>query len=183
MNNEEYEVLPHQLLTDLRYDVEALKKKLSAPDTKINEALLEMESLKDSLHDLTTIFQKALETSKDEDPAQKIQKLQEVIEEVVNQNETIAKGMIAISEKLENFMNAQSITQGTKPTITATSLASGSMPPLQHTMGLPSLPGSRIAPLPTAEGNFPPSMSAVSDMDLPPPPPRMKGKRSLGGMF
>ena len=44
MADEEYEILPHQLLSDLKYDVEALKKKLSQPDAKANELILEIES-------------------------------------------------------------------------------------------------------------------------------------------
>ena len=61
MADDEYEILPHQLLQDLKYDVEALKKKLTQPDTKSNELILEIESLKDSVHDLNDIFKKALE--------------------------------------------------------------------------------------------------------------------------
>ena len=61
MADEDYEIIPHQLLSDLKFDVEALKKKLTQPDAKINELLLELESVKDSVHDLHTIFQKALE--------------------------------------------------------------------------------------------------------------------------
>ncbi len=180
MADEDYELIPHQLLNDLRYDVEALKKKLNQPDTKINELLLEVESLKDSIHDLNLIFQKAIEETKDEDPSQKIQKLNERIDEVINQNETIAKGMIAIADKLESFMNSQQ-QQSSK-----VMMAPPSLSPTQHNMGLPSLPGNRIAPPPmggmgSPEGNF----GSSPDFDMPPPPPRMKGdkKRSLNGMF
>ena len=61
MAEEEYEILPHQLLSDLKYDVEALKKKLTQPDNKINELILEIESLKDSIHELNIVFEKALQ--------------------------------------------------------------------------------------------------------------------------
>ena len=39
MAEAEYEILPHQLLSDLKYDVEALKKKLDQPDSKANELI------------------------------------------------------------------------------------------------------------------------------------------------
>ena len=40
---QEYEILPHKLISDLKYDVEALKKKLTQPDAKANELILEIE--------------------------------------------------------------------------------------------------------------------------------------------
>ena len=157
MENEQYEILPHKLLEDLKYDVEALKKKLSQPDAKMNELLLEVESLKDSIHELNGIFRKAIEETKGEDPANVMKLVDEKMQAVVSQNETIAKGMVAISDKLENFMNKQS------------GVATGG--PVRHSMG-GSQPhqGARMAPRP--------QMEVPSGMDLPPPPPN-KGKRGI----
>ena len=63
MTEQEYEIMPHKLLSDLKYDVEALKKKLTQPDAKADELILEIESMKDSLHELTTIFERAIKTA------------------------------------------------------------------------------------------------------------------------
>jgi len=159
MANEEYEILPHKLLEDLKYDVEALKKKLSQPDAKMNELLLEVEGLKDSIHDLNEIFKKALEETKGEDPANMMTVVSEKLQAVVAQNETIAKGMIAISDKLEDFMNKQSGLSPRPPVGGA---------PIRHNMSGPQpYPGTaRMAP--------PPQMDVGNDMDLPPPPPGNK---------
>ena len=106
--DEDYEILPHQILADLKNEVEALKKKLTQPDAKAQELILEIESLKDSIHDLTMIFQKALEDMKQEgDAAQLMKALTMKIEAVISQNETIARGMIAISDKVEDFVSKQ----------------------------------------------------------------------------
>ncbi len=151
MANEEYELLPHKLLSDLKFDVEALKKKLTQPDTKMNELILEIESMKDAIHELNVVFEKALEQTKGEDPVQNMNALNQRLETVVTQNETIAKGMIAISDKLEGFMARQRSTQPL---------------PVQHSMG-PPVSAGRMAPRP--------EMS-----DLPPPPPeKEKKKRGL----
>ena len=173
-NNQDFEFFPQKLIADLKYDVEALKKKLSQPDTKIQELILDIESLKDCIHDLNNIFQKAIELSKDEDPTQKLQQLTSKIDEVVTQNETIAKGMIAISDKLENFMS-----KNQAPTPQSRSAPNTN---IQHTMGMPALPRSRTAP----PLNFEEPFKASDSMDLPPPPPRGKfsdKKRLIGGMF
>ena len=176
MADDDYEVLPHQLLADLKTEVEALKKKLTQPDTKANELILEMESMKDSIHELNTIFQKALEQTKEEDLSKVIKIISQKLETVVAQNETIAKGMIAISDKLEDFMASQT---GAVPLRTAPMSS-----PVQHTMGMPQMRGSRMAPPlqmepPSfAEPEFP---SAMESGGPPPPPPPGAGKKRLIG--
>ena len=184
---EDYEILPHQLLADLKYDVEALRKKLGSPDNKMQELILEIESMKDSVHELNTVFQSALEETKGEDPHKEIKLLKEKMETVLSQNETIARGMIAISDKLEDFMGQHSPSgKPSGPTVIPpgpisrpTNMPSnpGAMP-IQHTMGPPSS-GSRTAP-PLGMNDAPPGLGEPS-MDFPPPPPGPKNKRM--GLF
>src|SRR3989344_9560500 len=97
MTDSDYEILPHKLLSDLKYDVEALKKKLTHPDAKAVELILEIESLKDSIHELTSIFERAIEETKAEDLSKTIK---DRLDSVIKQNETIARGMIAKSESV-----------------------------------------------------------------------------------
>ena len=178
---EDYEILPHQLLADLKSEVEALKKKLAQPDAKANEVILEMESLKDSIQELNTIFQKALEQTKEEDLAKVIKIINQKVDTAVTQNETIAKGMVAISDKLEDFMANQS------------QMGTGSMNvfpvgTVQHTMGVPQMPGSRMAPpLQMESPSFPESdyPSPLRRAAPPPPPPPGAGskKKLIGTIF
>ena len=88
---EDYQILPQKLLQDLQTDVELLKKKLTEPETKMNELILEIETLKDSIHELTTVFDKALSDTKDEDIYGTIAQLNNRLDNVITQNETIAK--------------------------------------------------------------------------------------------
>lgn len=182
-NDDEYEILPHQLLADLKSDVEALKKKLSQPDNKADELILEIESLKDSIHELTTIFQKALEATKEEDVTKSMKLFNDRINNIVSQNETIARGMIAISDKLEDFMTKQ---PGQPTTIQAQPQMS-----VRHNMGAPSMPGTpgRFAPMPPMppmgmESAMNPSEGTGDmGMDFPPPPPGMAEKKKRIGLF
>jgi len=174
--DDDYEILPHKLLEDLKYDVEALKNKLSQPDNKIQELLLEIESLKDSLHELTAVFNKALDQSGEED-------LGKLLKSVVSQNETIARGMVAISDKLEDFMsrNKAPMMSTTMSRPVSAPLPQPSHPQaysgVHHTMGMPPTAGpSKVAPMPQMPG-----MSSGPDNDFPPPPPGMAKKR--GGIF
>lgn len=164
MAKDDYELLPQKLIEDLKYDVEALKKKLNEPDAKANELILEIETLKDSVHELNNIFQKALEETKEEDVFKSIKVLNERIDAVVTQNETIAKGMIAISDKLDEFMTKG---QGPSPAL--------NVPPRSQ-MG----PNPGMAPPPS---NFPgpaPSMGPADIAKSAPMPPT--GNNDDGGI-
>lgn len=164
IDKDEYELFPHKLVEDLKFDVEALRKKLSEPSGKTEELILEIESLKDSIHDLNGIFSKALEESKgDEDAGKVLQQIKEKFETVISQNETIARGMVAISDKLENFM------QGKTPP----PAHPGPAPHPKHNLGTPPAAGpARVAP--------PPELPNLGGDDLPPAPAAKKKKGLFG---
>jgi hypothetical protein len=148
----------NELISDLKGDVDSLKRKLSKPDAKSEELILEIESLKESIHELTNIFQKAVELTKEEDLTRNINNK---LDAVIKQNETIARGMVAVSDKVDEFVGG--------------SMATPSPPrrPMQHTMGPPAAMG-RVAPVPTAH-------TGMDDMNLPPPPPA--GGKKRHGLF
>ena len=148
------EVVSHKLLSDLKYDVEALKKKLTQPDTKTHELILEIESLKDSIHELTAIFKKSLDEVKEEDLSKT---MKDKMDSITSQNETIARGMVAISDKLEEFM------KGSMPMPAAA-------PQVKHSFGMPAPVTGKVAPRP---------MEEPQQTDLPPPPPRVSKKRGI----
>jgi len=156
----EHEHLSHSLILGLKHDVEALQKKLTHPDAKAHELILEIESLKDAVHQLNVIFEKALKEMKEEDITQNFKNMMEKVNMVATQNETIAQGMVALSEKLDTFMTRQ------------LSRVMGSPgAPVQHSMGTPAMPG-RVAPRP--EMFMPPTSEPAG---LPPPPPGPSKKR------
>jgi len=132
----EHEHLPHSLIVDLKHEVETLKKKLSQPDAKTHELILEIESMKDALHQLNVVFERALKEMKEEDLTKIFHTMLEKLNTIVTQNETIAQGMIAVSDKMDDFAGSASKQGMSLRAVTA-----------QHTMGAPPLSG-RIAPRP-----------------------------------
>ncbi len=159
----EHEHLPHNLIVDLKHDVEALKKKLSQPDTKAHELILEIESLKDAVHQLNIIFDKALKEMKEEDLSKTFHTLMEKVIMVAAQNETIAQGMVALSDKLDNFMGRP---MSGRPVQGMPSMQ------VQHSMGAPSMPG-RMAP--RQEMSMAPEPAG-----FPPPPPSPSSRKRVG---
>jgi hypothetical protein len=153
---DEYEILPHQVLQDLKTEVESLKTKLTQPDAKANELILEIESMKDSIHELNEVFLKALEHAKGHEIGNTLTGLRDKVEMVTNQNETIARALVAISDKIDSL--------GTRPA------------PVQHSMGPPSM-GSRVAPPMGAPTPMPapPRGMPSPPSGIPPPPPKRKG--------
>jgi hypothetical protein len=178
MVDKSFEILPHRLLEDLKFDVEALKNKLSAPDSKAEELILEIESLKDSIHDLNTVFGKALEETKEEDVYVAIKKLNERIDTVVTQNETIARGMIAISDKVDEFIGKGAKSAPAMPS------SLGSSPRPSYTQAPSTSPHAGIPNAPQMSAS-PPSMDDPSNKfnmgsgGIPPPPSAMKKRRGF----
>ena len=161
------EHLPHSLIVELKHDVEALQKKLSHPDTKTHELILEIESLKDAVHQLNAIFDKALKEMKEEDVSKTFHTMMEKVTMMAAQNETIAQGMVALSDRLDTFMTRQLGRAMGGP-------AASAMPgmPVQHTMGAPSMLG-RMAPRPEMS-------MAPEPAGFPPPPPGPSSRKRVG---
>lgn len=177
MKNDEYELLPQKLIEDLKYDVEALKQKLSEPEAAGQELLAEIEDLRTSLKELNNVFREALQDIKEEDSAKLLLTLQNKVETVLSQNETIARGMVAISDKLEDFMKKYS---------------SPSFPPKTSPLSPPPVPPpgllspesfSSPPPPPFGPSRFAPPPFSSPSPGLPPvpPPPRIKSERK--GIF
>ena len=145
-----------RLLSELKEEMDSIKKKLTRPDAKAEELILEIESLKESIHELTIIFQKAVEMTKEEDLSKT---LRDKLDSVLRQNETIARGMVAVSDKVDEFVSSKSAAMMPR------------QQPMKHTMGPP--PGmNRMAPIPTAH-------TGMDELNLPPPPPIGKKRQGL----
>ncbi len=183
MAREDYEILPHSLLEDLKYDVEALKKKLQEPETKTNELILEIESMKDSIHELNEVFKKALDTTHDEDIFKAVKNMNERIDAVVTQNETIARGMIAISDKVDQFIASSSGgSSRVAPSLSKSNVSPGPMhpaavqaPPPGPSPQMMSASHSGMVPPPPSMGT--PSHAGVGGIPPPPGPPPKSTKR------
>ena len=131
------EVVPYQLIEDIRYDIEVLKKKLSEPDDKINNLILEMDAFKQSIHELNDIFRAALRESKDEDI------LKNQMSALLKQNETLAAGIIALSDKMDTPHPAQSAPKPMAPPMQQ--MPRMPKPRMPEPMPPPPLPGKRSA--------------------------------------
>ncbi|MFH0875855.1 MAG: hypothetical protein V1859_08000 [archaeon] len=108
MKNDDYELLPHEEIEKLKRELDRLKKSGTNPDALSGS----MENLTDSINSLLRVFREASEEMKlDEHDSvmlsDKIGPLAEKVDKVLEQNEKIAKGIIAIADMIEEMQARQ----------------------------------------------------------------------------
>ncbi|MBD3203853.1 hypothetical protein GF327_06135 [Candidatus Woesearchaeota archaeon] len=105
MANDDYELLPHEEIRRLKNEISKLK---SSPEKKSDDLVNSMDSLGKSISSLLGVFKEAAEEMKlDEHDSMmlsdKIDPLIRKIDLVLDQNEKIAKGIVAIADMVEEM--------------------------------------------------------------------------------
>jgi len=158
MDEQEWEMIPHKILADLRDEVHILKDKMSQPSTRKDmvDSMIELKRSIDQMHD---IFKTALDTTGKDDHPEILAKLANI----EKQNEQIAQALVTVAELVEQMH--QKKVQPAEPE------QSFAPPPF-------AAPPSFAAPPQFA----PPRSRAPSraSMPLPPPPPPAPRKGLLG---
>ena len=182
---EEYEIVPHQILADLRDEIDELKKRLAKPEEEVGKELLaSMAELKLSLHDLLTIIKKAEEEMRKEekgvDLGRAINNLTKKVDELGHQNEEIAAALVSLGDTVDQMSKRPAPAPMMPPPRPAP------MPPPRA----PPMPPPQPKPLPP-EPEMPPGPPGPMPpppMGMPPPPPMgppepEKKKGFLGSLF
>ncbi|PIN86019.1 hypothetical protein COV19_06720 [Candidatus Woesearchaeota archaeon CG10_big_fil_rev_8_21_14_0_10_44_13] len=182
-SQEDYDLMPHQEVTRLRREVEDIKQHPFGSTHEGKELLEAISGLSQSMDHLTGLFQEAAEQMKLEEReseliGKKLDPLFGRIDELIDQNGKIAKGIIAVADMVKET-NVKARPQP----------APAPRPYPQQQFS----PGIRVEPpaQQMMQQNFPPmanqgnpsQMSSPSGMPPPPPPlnaPEKKGFFSLG---
>lgn len=183
-DDEDWEIIPHKILADLRDDVQALKEKLSKPEEPQKELLASIAELQKSIAQLQGVFQGALQEMRTEgEGAHEGKAHQDILAkltEVSGQNTQIAKAIVAIADMVEE-MNRRLSAPRAPPRMMPSPPRSPPFPQPPPPIDEP-FPFLEEAPLPLPRA--PPSMPPPPRRgpDLPPPPPPEK-KRLFGSLF
>ncbi|MBN2423152.1 hypothetical protein JXB41_08065 [Candidatus Woesearchaeota archaeon] len=107
MKDDDYELLPHEEIDRLKHEIERLKK---SPGPDSAALVNSMDSLSQSMNSLLGLFRQAADEMKlDEHDsvmlADKITPLIEKIDKVLEQNEKIARGIVAIADMIEDMQS------------------------------------------------------------------------------
>ena len=143
-DDDEYELLPHKQIADLKKELERLKK---GPTP---EARNEMERLNDSINNLLSLFKEAssqmhLEEQEATMVAEKLIPIEEKLDQILDQNQKIAEGIVALADLVKELKEDQKKKDRELPR-PMTSMGPQPMGPM----------GPGPYPRPSFEGNLPP---------------------------
>jgi hypothetical protein len=168
-DQEEWEMIPHKILSDLKDEVQGLKEKLDQPSLR-SDMISTILELKTQLKQLQNVIQTALDTigKEEADPTLKaVTELQTKITNIEQQNAQIAQALVTVADLVENLNKGAMPRPQLRPMPPSSMMAPPRMPPP------PNMPPRRM----------PPPQSRQPPMGLPPPPPPPQFEAPSGGMF
>ncbi len=181
-DDENWEIIPHKILADLRDEVQALKDKLSKPEEPQKELLASIAGLQKSIAQLQGVFQGALQEMKtEEDSAHEGKAHQDILArliEVSGQNTQIAKAIVAIADMVEEMNRKMSVPRPAPPQRMMSPPRSPPFPQPLPAIDEPPFPEDLQQQAPRMPSRMP--LPPRRGPDLPPPPEK---KRLFGGLF
>lgn len=107
VGEEEYEIMPHKTIENIKKELEELKKKAVSKEAISEESFMKsLDSLTNSINGLMALFKEATEEMRVEEEAEetlkaKINPLMHKVQDIENENRTIAKGILAIADMIK----------------------------------------------------------------------------------
>jgi len=182
MPEEEYALVPQKEFFKLKRDVEAIKKN---PLTGLGgeDLIASINELRNAINNLLELFKTAaeeikLEQRESETIAQKLDPLFSKIDEIVEQNKKLAKGLVAIADLVSEIKSGKQAPPVQQKPVSPQALTPA---PAITQKPLPPIPSTAIMPKPLP----PPPIAKISPTQpteqtkgapLPPPPAPQKKK-------
>jgi len=200
-DEEQYQIMPYKEIIALRKEIESLKGKND--DSSFQALLNSMSSLTKSMNSMLELFRTAAEEMKLEEKSEmnvskEITPLNEKMDSLIEQNKTIAEGLIAISDMVSDFKEKK-FQSGPSPVFRLESRAppQGFMPqgppmkplspfedafqPRQSFPGGPMPPGQQMPPFGQMRQNqFQPPMQPMAPNPFPPSPNQFPPQQPFG---
>jgi len=159
---DEYELLPHKEIEDLKEELSKLKEFEIAPSKKLQVSLLELNT---KLDKLITIFEDATHEMRIEEGGlsftEKMKPLLEKMNKILEQNSEIASGILALADMVKELKESEAPRIEAPPSFAP----EAQMPPRP-----PAMEAAPRPPMMAQLGPFPPGVPP--GMPLPPMPRR-----------
>lgn len=142
----DYEIMPHDKIEALRNELTQLKNERKTEQPRSNDVLQAMHGLTETLDHFMELFQAAIEEMKIEEREEELivtelKPLHEKLDQVLDQNQKIAQGVVALADMLTRERSRPSI-----PPLSEThslfSAPLGPPPNIEQKPTLPPLPGA-----------------------------------------
>ncbi|MCK4589386.1 MAG: hypothetical protein KAT77_03020 [Nanoarchaeota archaeon] len=183
--DESYEIIPHQILSDLRDELDAVKQRLQTPVGEMEKELLaSIADLKNSIAQLNEMVKSAAAEVKKEEKegaAVQLKRLNNKLDEMEKQNEQMAHALLTIANMVERLQHPAPPRPMPPPRMAPPKMA----PPMP-----PKAPPLPPKPMPPGPGPMLPPPGMPGEMPPPPGAPLPPGaefekskKKGLLGMF
>jgi hypothetical protein len=189
---DDYALVPEREVEELKKEVEDLRKNPVGSTPEGKELMEQVESLNQTIHSLSDFFKEASESlERFESKPKEESKIEPKVDELIEQNKKIAKGIIAVADlvkdltmKMESAHAEAPKIKQPKPAMPQPSFSppnmsqhNDQMPPMPDfgkppKMEMPKAPGS----LPEFNDNLPPLPNDLPPLGPTPPPPKPKKK-------
>ena len=108
-DDEEYELVPHKIVSDLKKEVDDLKQNPFGGSTAGNDLQGSMNALAHSINDLLTLFKDATDQMRMEEKdsqvfTKRLDPMLEKLDTIIDQNQKIAKGILAVADMLKEHL-------------------------------------------------------------------------------
>jgi hypothetical protein len=158
MADDDYEILPHKEISELRGELTKLKEGNYGSSVSVHSSV---DTLQTSINSLLDIFKEASRSMQEEtdhhsQSGKRMDELMDKMDTMLEQNEKIAEGIVAIADMIKEA-KAPAREPSSKPTMPPMA----DMPPPMPPQGMQNMP-----PPPRAMGRAPPP----PPMSMPPPP-------------
>jgi len=100
MANDEYEIVPHKDILDLKKEIARLKGEGQTPDTR-DSLFYAVTKLNDSINDLLKLFKAASESMAAEGEVADMSGVNEKLNTIIEQNKKIAEGIVALADLIK----------------------------------------------------------------------------------
>jgi len=178
MADDDYDLLPHKQITELKRQMQELKSKVDRASPK--ELIDSMGAMTRSIDSLMTLFKQAADEMKYEEKEEILsggsehKAINEKLDKIMEQNKIIADGMVAVSDIIKGFAVKEKKLPTPKP-----------QPSFQPSMSAPSFPQPKFEPRFNAPPMPPQPQMQQGPMEETPLPDleEPKPKKGIFGMF
>ena len=107
--DEEYELVPHKIVSELKREVEELKQNPLGSTSSGNDLQSSMNALAHGINDLLTLFKDATDQMRMEEKdsqvlSKRMEPMIEKLDVLIDQNHKIAKGILAVADMLKDHL-------------------------------------------------------------------------------
>jgi len=138
--DEPYDLMPHREIVELKKQVQELKAKPNKSDS--NKVVNSIDSLTKSMDSMLKLFTEAAEELKidEKESGNNLNSINEKLDKIIEQNKTIAEGMVTVNDIIKNFTQKHPQPAMPKPPANEPSIR---------------FPGPAQSPIPEPKFNFP----------------------------